>query len=97
MLSGRLEAVLQSYCDKELRILSIVKGSYASDHGTLTVEVWRAGRGIFGGGITRCGSFDGILFTRTGDEASLISSLIEPICFSGNIVARLERGTVQNP
>jgi len=51
------------------------------------VEVQEARRRIFDSSMTRRGSFDEILFTKgTGDEALIISSIIEPI-YSGNTVA----------
>ena len=52
------------------------------------MEVQEARCRIFDSSMTRRGSFDEILFTKgTGDEALIISSIIEPIYSSGNTVA----------
>ena len=68
--------------------MSVVNVHMRTVMGTSTVEVQGARCRISDSSMTKRGCFDEVLFTRrTGEEALIICSLIEPINSSGNIVA----------
>ena len=67
--------------------MSVVNVHMRTVMGTSTVEVQGARRRISDSSMTKRGCFDEVLFTRrTGEEALIIRSIIEPIYSSGNTV-----------